>query len=360
MVTWIKSCGEHSSTIFITLYFMAHSVGVIGAGIAGLSCAEKLIQAGFSVKICEKSQGLSGRCSTRIFEEHSFDHGAQFFTAKSESFRNVLQRGLSKGWIAQWRPRVLDNQPKSSWYVGVPGMSSFGKVFSVQNFVKTNATVKTIVFQDKKWHVFGNFGELNFSDSFDQLILAIPSVQALDLIKTVPLASLKNLLEFEEVSKFLSNVIMLPCLTVMFSASKDFGINWPHDVYQTSESELHEHPIAWLAKNSSKPNRVQFSATEDWVIQASPSWSKKYLDDDNEAIVEQLFKELESITQVPVFRYLQHTIVHRWRYSRVASFQKLPNFWYSPQNQLGLCGDYFSTSRIESAFLSGIELSKQF
>ena len=52
------------------------SVAIIGAGIAGLSCATQLKVLGFEVQIFEKSRGPSGRMSTRNGDGWSADHGA--------------------------------------------------------------------------------------------------------------------------------------------------------------------------------------------------------------------------------------------------------------------------------------------
>ena len=52
------------------------SVAIIGAGISGLSCANRLESLGFQVKIYEKSRGVSGRMSTRKVEDWPTDHGA--------------------------------------------------------------------------------------------------------------------------------------------------------------------------------------------------------------------------------------------------------------------------------------------
>ena len=51
------------------------SVAIIGAGIAGLSCAHRLKAFGFQVQLYEKSRSVSGRMSTRKSENWSADHG---------------------------------------------------------------------------------------------------------------------------------------------------------------------------------------------------------------------------------------------------------------------------------------------
>ena len=64
---------------------------IIGAGMAGLSCARALIAAGQNVDLFDKGRGPGGRMSTRRMEtpigEIRWDHGAQFFTARDDRFR---------------------------------------------------------------------------------------------------------------------------------------------------------------------------------------------------------------------------------------------------------------------------------
>ena len=65
---------------------MSHSIpslpsAIIGAGLAGLSCAQALLLAGHTVHVFDKSRGPSGRMSTRRAEGAAgpwqCDHGAQ-------------------------------------------------------------------------------------------------------------------------------------------------------------------------------------------------------------------------------------------------------------------------------------------
>ena len=45
-----------------------HTVGVIGAGMAGLACARELAAKGFEVTVFDKGRGLGGRTATRRAE----------------------------------------------------------------------------------------------------------------------------------------------------------------------------------------------------------------------------------------------------------------------------------------------------
>jgi renalase len=337
---------------------VAQSVAIIGAGIAGLSCADELLRAEYSVKIFEKSRGLSGRCSTRVVDDHRFDHGAQFFTAKSKPFADFIERGLRLGLIDHWQPRVLGSDVKRPWYVGTPGMSAIGRAFSSNQFSELNCLVESLAFTDGKWIVCHKKSDVLFQEVFDKVVLAIPAIQAQGLLSTIRSTSLPNQENLQICLGDISQVKMLPCWTVMLSTGNDFGLSWPFDVYQVPEAQLNHQGIAWFAKNSSKPHRPKLAGIEDWVIQASPSWSEKHLEEDPEKIIQELIQELEDFLKLPISGQITRAVAHRWRYARVVPPMTEKLFWYCPENQLGLCGDYFSTSRVESAFLSGLELAK--
>ena len=82
---------------------------VIGAGIAGISCARTLAQAGHTVTVLEKSAGLGGRMATRSSAFGTFDHGAQYFTVRDARFAKALETvpNLCKRWSAS-TVQVLD------------------------------------------------------------------------------------------------------------------------------------------------------------------------------------------------------------------------------------------------------------
>ena len=64
------------------------SIAIIGAGIAGITLARQL-QGSAKVSVFEKSRGFGGRMATRRHGSYQFDHGAQFFTARSKQFQKL-------------------------------------------------------------------------------------------------------------------------------------------------------------------------------------------------------------------------------------------------------------------------------
>ncbi|MBT4205492.1 MAG: NAD(P)-binding protein, partial [Proteobacteria bacterium] len=66
------------------------NIAIIGAGLSGLVAAQQLGSVAH-VTIFEKSKGVGGRIATRRSGLYSFDHGAQFFTPKTELFKEFLK-----------------------------------------------------------------------------------------------------------------------------------------------------------------------------------------------------------------------------------------------------------------------------
>ena len=63
---------------------------VVGAGLSGLSAARELSSRGHDVTVFDKGRGVGGRLATRRAGSAVFDHGAQFFTARSDEFQQQV------------------------------------------------------------------------------------------------------------------------------------------------------------------------------------------------------------------------------------------------------------------------------
>ena len=85
---------------------MQKSVLVIGSGIAGISASLKLKTYGINSIIIDKGRFIGGRISSREIKETNdtnyFFHGAQFFTAKSKSFKKIIEQGIKNNFIKEF------------------------------------------------------------------------------------------------------------------------------------------------------------------------------------------------------------------------------------------------------------------
>jgi len=109
-------------------------VGVIGGGIAGLSCARRLTELGLEAVVFDTGKGApGGRCSSRRWPDDGTiaDHAAQYAAATTPSFEAYLRGLEGEGLARRWTGHVGNIEASgqfveedSAKYVGAAGMGS--------------------------------------------------------------------------------------------------------------------------------------------------------------------------------------------------------------------------------------------
>lgn len=319
------------------------TVAVIGAGIGGLSCARQLREAGFSVRIFDKSRGVGGRVSLRRTESGSFDHGAQYLTATDSKMAHQVMRWKEAEVIAPWECRIgtlnsgkwkaMNSGPTR--YVGVPSMTSIAKSLKIDLDIVLQTQVTKVMFNDDGWQLFNEKGE--DLGVFDLLILNTPAPQCAALLSDFP----------SFISKF-HNAKFSSCWAVMLAFQRELEVPW--DAAFVDDSAL-----AWIARNSSKPGRPDNS--DCWVLHANHDWSEIHLEDSPEAVIDQLVASFWQAFGMPPEEQ-RLAAAHRWRYG-------LPNktleqeYLFDEDLRLGACGDWCGGASIEGALLSGLALAER-
>ena len=79
----------------------ATDVAVIGAGIAGLTCARALEESGFSVRVLEASNRVGGRVGTDLVDGYRCDRGLQWFNPEDPDLRTSFD-------VAALNPRPIE------------------------------------------------------------------------------------------------------------------------------------------------------------------------------------------------------------------------------------------------------------
>ena len=318
------------------------SVAIIGAGVAGLSLAG-FLEHHADVTLFEKARGVGGRMSTRYADQYQFDHGAQYFTARSRAFKTFLKPLLAKGSLKQWQPHVLTldgtKKPyKRDWfephYVAVPKMNCFGKILADGKNARTKIQISDLVKTSDGWFLRDTTDTEH--GPFDWVVSAIPSPQAANLVPDI----------FKGYSE-IKGAEMTGCYCLMLGLSEAPKINWQAAVVKNS-------CIAWVAIDSSKPGRGDACSL---VIHSTNEWAEKHIDDDQEIIEEQLFSELEQLLG-EALTDVEFKKLHRWRYASTLSAPE-EDCLLDPSLQLGVCGDWLIEGHVESAFLSAQALSKK-
>ncbi|WP_119394807.1 NAD(P)/FAD-dependent oxidoreductase [Salinibius halmophilus] len=313
-------------------------VAVLGAGMAGASAAMHLKQAGHQVTVIDKSRGVGGRMSTRRMLEGQFDLGAQYFTARDNAFIAQVDTWLSKGAVAAWQPSIatysaatgLTHSPDDQVrYVGRPAMNAPIKYMLSGINVELNFKIEQVAFESGKWQL-GALGE------FDALVSTLPPEQALELFPHEPI-----LHEMQSV--------MSPCLAI--------GLQLAQPITAKVDAVfIKEHPLNWVARDSSKPHRNH--QHDYWLLHCSPAWSKANYDKPADELLDHAVQWLSEIFSVHDLSLLS-TTVHRWRYAKPVPDAPRIDASFNASCGLALAGDWLQGGRVEGAWLSGKYAAQQ-
>jgi renalase len=314
---------------------------IIGAGVAGLSCADTILEDDeWHVTLVDKGRGAGGRCSTRRTKSVQFDHGAQYFTARTPRFLARVSELERLNSVIPWSPRLVHidshhnitlRRPKKR-FVGFPGMSHFVRDWSTQRSVKFGVHIKDIEKDAGAWSV-ADFKDLG---NFDLLVLAIPAAQAAELLEKITPSWLSQIAQVE----------MAPCWAAMFDLDSPLELNW-------DAARIEAKPIAWVCRESTKPGRDSYHC---WVVHGSGEWSQSHIEADPKSVLEKLRTEFEALIS-PHQLKVRHEFVHRWRYAR--TLKPLgQDYLFDANKKVGVCGDWCRGDRVEDAFLSGYILGK--
>ncbi len=87
---------------------METDVLIVGAGLSGLVAARELTKKGLNVTVLDKGRSVGGRLATRRIADGVADHGAQFFTARTNTFKAEVKQWLDAGlisvsWLERWQ-----------------------------------------------------------------------------------------------------------------------------------------------------------------------------------------------------------------------------------------------------------------
>lgn len=312
-------------------------IGIVGAGMAGLACAEGLTDAGHDVVLWDKGRAPGGRMSTRrvptsVGEAH-FDFGAQFFTVRDPAFLVRVDRWITAGLVAPWPPAGSDA------HVGVPAMNAPLRQMAAALRVHWSTRAARIDRLATGWRLHSDDGAADVAGCVaddllvDGLVVAIPAEQAATLLATVA----------PEVAARATATPSLPCWSAMLA----FAATIP-----SNRSYLRGKGIIGVAsRNSSKAGRT---GPESWVIHASPEWSTLHLDADPIWITETLVAALAELlgSRLPP---VVSASSHRWRFARSGS-DGGGSIW-DIERRLGVCGDWLIGPRVEAAWISGTALA---
>lgn len=316
-------------------------VGVIGAGVSGLTCARILQDHGHDVEVFDKGRGPGGRMSTRRDGDRRFDHGAQYFTARHPVFRRHVLSWVRDGAAARWdvppatvRAGVVDWQfDDSDRFVGAPAMNAIARHLGTDLEVRFGERIDAVQRIAAGWRA--EMSATRDARECEILIVATPPAQAAALLAEAA----------PDVSEAVGAVTMDPCWAVMVEFASAPQVEF-------DAAFIKDSPLSWAARDGAKPERGD---GQTWVLHGSPEWSRAHLKDDAGAVGPALVEAFGAAAGVALPEVV-HLATHRWRYAQPRGSLG-DDCVFDAGLGVGVCGDWCLGGRVEGAFLSGAALA---
>lgn len=335
-------------------------VAIIGAGLAGLVCAQQLKQAGYRVVIVEKSRGLGGRLATRRLYQTCADHGVRSLNVQGTLTQHLIQALLTLEVIHPWRDGILaaeaifsqeDALQLQTHYVAQSGLTAVAKFLADGLEIWRGQRVQALeaLAADGCWRLTL---EANGTDPVTPLaaraiVMAIPAPQALMLLQPLSQELPTDLLQQVQ------SVHFDPCITAIatYLPEKQAALEelaWSFKTFTDAAA------LAWISiENTKRPAEMPVV-----VAQSTAEFAERYLEEtDLQPVGQRLLNAAAKLASW--FNSPAELQVHRWRYAFVQ--QPLSKRCLATALPLPLvsCGDWCGGRQIESAMESGLAAARQ-
>lgn len=310
---------------------------IIGGGIAGLTAARVLVDAGIDALVLEQAASVGGRLATVCEGAGVFDIGAQYFTVRRPEFRTVADFWVKSGAAREWARAFpstsgvseLNSHPR---YCGTSGMRGLAEALAKGVQVRPGTRVKRLCEGRACWTV-----ELEDRESIraDVVILTPPLPVALRLISD------ENTWRMGALLLPLTGIMFQPALAVTALLDGPSGLPAPGALRVDDES------VAWVADNQMKGISPAAPAV---TIHGTQAFCDKYAEAGVEAAGRQLTARAADFLRSRILSH--HT--HVWTHGTPSSTLLDAYHLVDGRAPLYFAGDSFAGGRIEGAAVSGL------
>lgn len=302
---------------------------VVGAGLAGLLCARTLADAGRPVVVLDKGRSPGGRLATRRIGDATLDHGAQFFTARSGEFTDLVSAWLVAGTVREWARGFGERPDGHPRYVVEGGMNALAKHLAADLDVRCSTMAFAVHPDPAGWRVALDDGTSVVGSA---LVLTCPTPQILALLVTagVELPEAIRTLDYDRTIALLA------------------ALDGPTALRPPGALQEPGGTVAFVADNHAKG----VSAVPALTLHASAAWSLERWDHDRDAVHHEL---LAMAAPFLGRASVVESQVKRWRFATPQAPWPGP-CWVAPgaAAPLVLAGDAFGGPRVEGAARSGL------
>ncbi|MBM2619327.1 FAD-dependent oxidoreductase [Actinoplanes sp. LDG1-06] len=285
-------------------------VVVVGAGIAGLSCARALTDGGARVRVVERGRVVGGRLASKRYDGRYADIGAAYLVADEPDFTAQVSSWQSRGLARPWTD-TLRVYPGGEPTTGPMRWAAPGGLRSLATDLARGLDVHLSTRLDA------------VPDDADAVVLAMPGPQALRLDPPPAVAAAANAQTWQPV---IAAVLTYP--------SREWG--------DLRGAFVNDHPT--LATVHDDGDRRGDNAPV-LVAHSTADLAARYLDDPSGAgpVLAASVGELLGLSAEPEVH------VHRWTFAQPEPGEPA----YAVDGRVWLCGDAFGRPRVQTAWLSG-------
>lgn len=332
-------------------------VVVVGAGVAGLSCARALSEAGKQVRVLERARGVGGRCATRRVDGQPVDHGVAFLHGSTPAFVAALDAvpgARLDGWPSVVRGSGTPCQPRAyapgeRRVAYAAGVSAFPKSLAVGLDVLLETSVVALEVGESALAVHAEQRGTPVRFFARDVVLALAGPQALRLLGALPASKSRD-----TARALLTMMPSTACATViaMYERGRDI---LPWQVWYPESSET----LLLISHDSSKRPDPEHTAL---VVQARPAWSRAQLAGDERQWAADMLADAARLIG-PWVERPKTLQAHRWRHARTGPESELAAPLVLSLDggcRIGLAGELWAAGGgVQAAWQSGEQLARR-
>jgi hypothetical protein len=305
---------------------------IVGAGIAGVTCARELLQAGHEVDLRERAMAVGGRMASPQIEGRRVDIGASYFTASDPDFSRQVQdwctRGLARRWTDRF-PQLTDGGFKEL----APGPWRYATPDGLRSLVADLAPEAPESTRLGEMVSRIDAGPAVDGDAADAVVLAMPDPQAERILGP----------GLPEVRARVERRSWEPVIALAANFSRR---TWePFD-----GAFINDHPtLRWVADDG----RRRGDDAAVLVAHSTSTFAESFLTQPAAAGPDMA----EALDRLLGCGRPRSVHIHRWSFSRPAETRQESHFFGA--ERIGLAGDGWGAPRVETAWLSGRALGRR-
>ncbi len=321
-------------------------VVVIGAGMAGLTCAKQLHHQGIDVTVVEKSGGVGGRLATRRLQGTWADHGVQYLSVNGEAFERFVHKLKNQGIVTEWTRAIHQLTPAGLQapdpemiyprYSCPQGMTAIAKYLATDLNVLLKTRIVAVEVQGQQWLLTTENQEQIWADS---VVATLPAPQFLALFQD---------LLAPEFLKAVKSVKFNPNITIMAGYANNPEALPTWQAVRWVDDSL----LSWISFDSTKhPDQV---AQPVFVFQSTAQFARQTLE---ETDLQKVGKPMLQRAGEFLGEWLSNPEwwqVHRWRYALVEEVLGVDCLTTNVPLPLICAGDWCAGKNIEGAYTSGL------